>query len=67
MLFSECDCHEIGAASQDCETHYGCLCHPKYGGPKCDECADGLFNFPACKGINSDMNIKFSSLKIHKK
>ena len=56
IYYTECNCHPIGAASNDCETHYGCLCNPNFGGDQCSQCADGYFSFPYCERMLSLLN-----------
>lgn len=42
-----CNCHQLGSVSNVCDVVNGqCLCQPRYGGHRCDECEVGThFNF----------------------
>uniref|UniRef100_UPI003AAF5012 laminin subunit alpha-2 n=1 Tax=Centroberyx gerrardi TaxID=166262 RepID=UPI003AAF5012 len=40
-----CHCNSFGSKSFDCDESGQCRCQPGVGGPKCDRCARGHFNF----------------------
>ena len=57
-LFLDCDCHPMGTTDDTCNYETGqCICKNGIGGPKCDQCKPGFFNFPTvpwktCKPCN---------------
>ncbi|XP_055005634.1 LOW QUALITY PROTEIN: laminin subunit alpha-2 [Boleophthalmus pectinirostris] len=40
-----CHCNSFGSKSFDCDESGQCRCQPGVGGPKCDRCSRGYFNF----------------------
>ena len=51
LIFSDCKCDPIGRLNNHCNEDTGCCrCKEGFGGDLCDECADGKYGFPACKG-----------------
>ncbi|KAG7508024.1 laminin subunit alpha-2 isoform X5 [Solea senegalensis] len=40
-----CHCNSFGSKSFDCDESGQCRCQPGVGGPKCDRCSRGFFNF----------------------
>lgn len=50
MYPTECDCNADGTDGV-CDSVTGqCTCKATTTGEKCDQCKDGLFGFPECKG-----------------
>lgn len=51
LLLSECDCDESGSYTDVCEVSNGqCPCLPNFKGRRCDQCADGYYGYPRCRG-----------------
>lgn len=48
-LFTACDCHNVGSASNVCDLNSGdCKCLSNFGGRTCNECKNGYHSFPTC-------------------
>ena len=50
LIHLECSCDPRGSNSTACDKEGMCKCRSNVNGPKCDECSDGFYNFPECKG-----------------
>lgn len=51
--FSDCNCDLQGTLSEICDKIQGkCLCKEGYGGPRCDQCIKGYYNYPECVPCN---------------
>ncbi len=51
--FADCDCDLQGTVSEVCEKQSGqCLCKEGFGGPRCDKCLPGYYNYPDCQPCN---------------
>ena len=49
-LFAACDCDPQGTVEEICNDATGqCLCKEGFGGPRCDQCTPGWFDYPNCK------------------
>lgn len=53
FITSACGCvTRSGAIDNNCNRADGkCRCKNGYDGRQCQECSDGHFNFPVCKGL----------------
>ena len=50
----ECKCNTNGSMSTVCNKVTGkCPCFPKFGGEKCEKCANNFYAFPECEGNHS--------------
>ena len=48
-LPSACDCDAKGTIEEVCDKSNGqCLCKEGFGGPRCDRCEPGWFDYPTC-------------------
>lgn len=49
----DCDCDIQGTEEEICDKDNGqCICREGFGGPRCDQCLPGYYNYPACKTCN---------------
>lgn len=52
-LYTDCNCDLQGTLAEVCEKSTGqCLCKEGYGGPRCDKCLPGYYNYPDCVPCN---------------
>lgn len=50
---SDCNCDSRGTLDEVCDKGNGqCLCREGYGGPRCDQCIPGYYNYPDCVPCN---------------
>lgn len=50
---ADCNCDISGTVAEVCDKSLGkCLCKEGYGGPKCDQCLPGFYNYPECIPCN---------------
>lgn len=50
---SDCDCDHQGTEPEICNKQSGqCICREGFGGPRCDRCLPGYFNYPSCQPCN---------------
>lgn len=45
-----CDCNSQGSIGVSCDNDGKCKCKPNFMGTRCDQCKEGLYNFPICEG-----------------
>jgi len=45
-----CDCNSQGSIGVSCDNEGKCKCKPNFTGTRCDQCKEGLYNFPICEG-----------------
>lgn len=49
----DCDCDVQGTEEEVCNKESGtCICREGFGGPRCDQCLPGYYNYPDCKPCN---------------
>ena len=66
-MITECECNPNGVTDgQICDPSSGaCICKKSVAGKKCDECENGYFGFPNCKGkIENPSNSKIFQIPI---
>ena len=52
-FFIDCDCDHEGTESEICNKESGqCICREGFGGPRCDRCLPGFYNYPSCQPCN---------------
>jgi hypothetical protein len=50
---SDCDCDPLGTVPEICSKSSGkCICKEGFGGPRCDRCEPGWFDYPNCQSCN---------------
>ena len=49
-ICSDCECNEEGSMDSTCNGDGQCTCKANIQGEKCDNCTDGYFDFPNCRG-----------------
>ena len=53
-FFLECQCDELGSYTDVCATATGkCSCLPNFKGRTCNQCADGYYGYPNCRGARN--------------
>lgn len=65
----ECKCDERGSYTDVCNVGTGqCPCLPNFKGRTCNQCADGFYGYPTCRGKNV-LSLTFlrDSLQLSKK
>ena len=45
-----CNCDVQGSIDVSCDDNGKCNCKVNFAGDKCNECADGYFDYPTCQG-----------------
>lgn len=52
-FFIDCNCDLKGTVGEVCDKNSGkCLCKEGYGGPRCEQCVPGYYNYPDCVPCN---------------
>ena len=51
--FSACNCNAEGSNGITCDDNGACDCKDNFKNNQCDECNDGLVNFPTCYNTTS--------------
>lgn len=52
-MYIDCNCDIQGTQGEICGKLSGhCLCKEGYGGPRCDQCLPGYYNYPDCVPCN---------------
>ena len=45
-----CECNNRGSIGVSCDIEGKCQCRPNFDGIRCEQCKEGLYNFPICEG-----------------
>lgn len=57
ILRIDCNCDLQGTLAEVCEKSTGqCLCKEGFGGPRCDKCLPGYYNYPDCQPCNCSIS-----------
>lgn len=53
IFVADCNCDVLGTLEEVCDKDAGkCLCKEGFGGPRCDQCIPGYYNYPDCVPCN---------------
>ena len=60
-----CSCYEAGSKSLSCHQITGeCDCKDSFTGEKCDQCEEGTYGYPLCKGKYQSSKLTILPFKI---
>lgn len=63
IYFTDCNCDNKGTESEVCSKETGsCICKEGYGGPRCDQCLPGYYNYPDCVPCNCSVSGSVSKI-----